>query len=110
MFYITLSLVIFYEILTFQRQTANFIHSASKLRQSKFLPMHALKTTGIDINLVLTVTYSFIVPMGLVFDFCNCILPICKRYTIINNLLTYIRFLDICQKRGFVYNVKASII
>lgn len=59
MFYITLSLVILYEILTFQRQTANFIHSASKLRQSKFLPMHALKTTGIvSINLVLTVTYS----------------------------------------------------
>lgn len=58
-FYITFSLVIFYEILTFQRQTANFIHSASKLRQSKFLPMHALKTTGIvSINLVLTVTYS----------------------------------------------------
>lgn len=59
MFYITLSLVILYEILTFQRQTANFIHSASKLRQCKFLPMHALKTTGIvSINLVLTVTYS----------------------------------------------------
>lgn len=59
MFYITLSLVIFYEILTFQRETANFIHSASKLRQSQFLPMHALKTTGIvSINLVLTVTYS----------------------------------------------------
>lgn len=59
MFYITLSLVIFYEILTFQRQAANFIHSASKLRQSKFLPMHALKTTGIvSISLVLTVTYS----------------------------------------------------
>lgn len=59
MFYITLSLVIFYEILTFQRQTANFIHSGSKLRQSKFLPMHALKTSGIVfINLVLTVTYS----------------------------------------------------
>lgn len=59
MFYITLSLVTFYEILTFQRQTANFIHSASKLRQSQFLPMHALKTTGIvSINLVLTVTYS----------------------------------------------------
>lgn len=57
MFYITLSLVILYEILTFQRQTANFIHS--KLRQSKFLPMHALKTTGIvSIDLVLTVTYS----------------------------------------------------
>lgn len=46
-------------ISSFQRQTANFIHSASKLRQSKFLPMHALKTTGIvSINLVLTVTYS----------------------------------------------------
>lgn len=59
MFYITLSLVIFYEILMFQRQTANFIHSASKLRQSQFLPMHALKTTGIvSMNLVLTVTYS----------------------------------------------------
>lgn len=43
----------------FQRQTANFIHSASKLRQSQFLPMHALKTTGIvSISLVLTVTYS----------------------------------------------------
>lgn len=66
MFYITLSLVIFYEILTFQRQTANFIHSASKLRQSKFLPMHALKTTGIGILLI------------------------CKRYTIINNLLPYL--------------------
>lgn len=93
MFYITLSLVTFYEILTFQRQTANFIHSASKLRQSKFLPMHALKTTGIvSINLVLTVTY--IVPMGLVFDFCNCILPICKRYTIINNLLSYLLILE----------------
>lgn len=46
-------------ISSFQRQTANFIHSASKLRQSQFLPMHALKTTGIvSINLVLTVTYS----------------------------------------------------
>lgn len=46
-------------ISSFQRQTANFIHSASKLRLSKFLPMHALKTTGIvSINLVLTVTYS----------------------------------------------------
>lgn len=57
--YHTLISNFFYEMLTFQRQTANFIHSASKLRQSKFLPMHALKTTGIvSINLVLTVTYS----------------------------------------------------